>query len=67
MPTRALAAFLAGSQAAEIVPTERNEETETIVTFVDRDILESGWLLGESVIAKKAAMVSVSRATAGSC
>ena len=58
MPTRALAAFLAGSQAAEIVPTERNEETETIVTFVDRDILEGGWLLGESVIAK-AAMVSV--------
>jgi hypothetical protein len=59
MPPRALAAFLAGSQAYEIVPTERNEETETIVTFVERDILESGWLLGESVIAKKAAMVSV--------
>jgi hypothetical protein len=59
MPPRALATFLAGSQAYEIVPTERNEETETIVTFVDRDILESGWLLGEPVIAKKAAMVSV--------
>jgi hypothetical protein len=29
------------------------------VTFADRNILESGWLLGEPVIAKKAAMVSV--------
>jgi Zinc carboxypeptidase len=59
MPLQALVAFLAGSQAYEIVPTERNEEIETVVTFVDRDILESGWLLGEPVIAKKAAMVSV--------
>jgi hypothetical protein len=32
---------------------------ERIVTYVDRDILQSGWLLGEDVIAKKAAMVSV--------
>jgi Zinc carboxypeptidase len=59
MPARALVAFLAGSQAYEILPTERNEEIETIVTFTDREILESGWLLGEPVIAKKAAMVSV--------
>jgi hypothetical protein len=59
MPPQALVAFLAGSQAYEIVPTERNEEIETVVTFVDRDLLESGWLLGEQVIAKKAAMVSV--------
>jgi hypothetical protein len=59
MPADALAAFLAGSQAYEILPTERNEEIETVVTFADRNILESGWLLGEPVIAKKAAMVSV--------
>ncbi|HQZ39319.1 MAG TPA: hypothetical protein PLH72_09785 [Vicinamibacterales bacterium] len=30
-----------------------------ISTYADRDILQSGWLLGESVIAKKAAAVSV--------
>jgi hypothetical protein len=59
MPGQALVAFLAGSQAYEILPTERNEEIETVVTFADRNILESGWLLGEPVIAKKAAMVSV--------
>ena len=28
-------------------------------TFVEREILQSGWLLGEQVIAKKAAAVSV--------
>jgi hypothetical protein len=59
MPREALATFLAGSQAYEVVATDRNERVERIVTFVDRDILQSGWLLGEDVIAKKAAMVSV--------
>ena len=29
------------------------------MTFADRDLLQSGWLLGEDAIAKKAAMVSV--------
>jgi hypothetical protein len=32
---------------------------EVIATYVDRDILQSGWLLGEQVIAKKAAAVVV--------
>ena len=32
---------------------------EIFSTFVEREILQSGWLLGESVIAKKAAAVSV--------
>jgi hypothetical protein len=59
MPSSGLATFLGGSQAYEIVPTPFNERIETIVTFADRDLLESGWLIGESLIAKKAAMVSV--------
>jgi hypothetical protein len=59
MPSEGLATFLSGSQAWEIVPTERNERVETIVTFRDRDLLRSGWLLGEQVIARKATMVSV--------
>ena len=29
------------------------------MTYKDRDILQSGWLLGEEAIANKAAMVSV--------
>jgi hypothetical protein len=60
MPGRGLATFLAGSQVYEITPTDRNEQVEVISTYVDRDILQSGWLLGEPLIAKKAAMVAVS-------
>jgi hypothetical protein len=59
MPAEALGVFLANSQAYEIVPTDRNDRVQTIVTFPDRDLLQSGWLLGEQVIAKKAAMLSV--------
>jgi hypothetical protein len=59
MPAEALATFLAGGQVYEVEATERSERIERIVTFVDRDILQSGWLLGEAAIAKKAAMVSV--------
>jgi hypothetical protein len=59
MPESALATFLDGGQVYEIVPSIANERAERIVTFADRDILQSGWLLGESVIANKAAMVAV--------
>lgn len=59
MPSQGLAVFLAGSQAYEIVPSEHNEWIETVATYPDRDILQSGWLLGEETLAKKAAMVSV--------
>jgi hypothetical protein len=59
MPDEGLATFLAGSQVYEIVPTERNERVETFATFADRDILQSGWLIGEQLIAKKAAAVTV--------
>jgi len=59
MPTEGLVTFLANNQVYEIVSTARNQEVETIVTFPERDLLQSGWLLGESLIAKKAAMVAV--------
>jgi hypothetical protein len=59
MPEQALATFLQGNHAYEIIPTASNESAERIATYADRDILQSGWLLGEAVIAKKAAMVAV--------
>ena len=59
MPRNALATVLANNQIYQVVPSDRNERVERIVTFVDRDLLQSGWLLGEDVIAKKAAVVSV--------
>jgi hypothetical protein len=59
MPDEGLVTFLANNQVYEIVSTARNQEVETIVTFPERDLLQSGWLLGESLIAKKATMVAV--------
>ena len=59
MPEHGLATFLGNNHAYEIVASARNERADRIVTFVDRDLLQSGWLLGEEVIAEKAAMVSV--------
>lgn len=43
----------------EVIPSDRNHTIERIITYPKRDILQSGWLLGEDVIAEKAAMVSV--------
>ena len=59
MPADGLALFLAGSQVYEVTSTETSQDVEILATYVDRDILQSGWLLGEQVIAKKAAAVSV--------
>jgi hypothetical protein len=59
MPDEALATFLAGSQVYETTPTPTNERTDRPVTYVDRDVLQSGWLLGEDRITDKAAVLSV--------
>jgi hypothetical protein len=59
MPGHALATFLAGSQVYETVPGPRTQRVERPITYVDRDILQSGWLLGEDHIANRAAVVSV--------
>jgi len=44
--------------AFEILPSRANDSYATIARYVDRDILRSGWLIGEDHIAKKSAMVS---------
>jgi hypothetical protein len=46
------------SQAFEIAPTDANEDYQVVVRFPERDLLQSGWLIGEAHLAKKAAMVS---------
>ena len=58
MPAEGLVTFLGGSPAFEIVPNDFNERYEVIVSYPDRDLLQSGWLIGEEFLAKKAAMVS---------
>jgi hypothetical protein len=59
MPTEGLALFMAGGQVYEVTSTDRSHDVDILATYVDRDILQSGWLLGEQLIAKKAAAVSV--------
>ncbi len=59
MPPEGLALFMAGSQVYEITSFDRSQDVEVLSTYVERDILQSGWLLGEALIAKKAAAVSV--------
>lgn len=58
MPSEGLVTFLGGSPAFEILPNDFNERYETVVTYPERDLLQSGWLIGEQFLAKKAAMVS---------
>ena len=58
MPSNALAIFLSGSQAYEILPAGESG-VQTIAKFADKDVLQSGWLLGENVIAGRPTMVSV--------
>jgi hypothetical protein len=59
MPAEGLVLFMAGSQVYEVTSTTTSQDVERIATYVDRDVLQSGWLLGEQVIAKKAAAVTV--------
>ncbi|MEI6666854.1 MAG: M14 metallopeptidase family protein [Acidobacteriota bacterium] len=58
MPTEALAVYLSGNPAFEITPSDHNEWYETVVRYGNRDILQSGWLVGEETLHKKAAVVA---------
>jgi hypothetical protein len=59
MPAEGLVLFMPGSQVYEVTSTVNSQDVDIIATYVDRDILQSGWLLGEQAIAKKAAAVTV--------
>jgi hypothetical protein len=57
MPQEALGLFWQ-SPAFEITPSAGNHKYSRPVTFVDRDLLQSGWLIGEEHLANKAAVVT---------
>ena len=59
MPDEGFALFWQNS-AFEITPSRGNDRYETIVRYAERDILQSGWLIGEEHLSNKAAMVSAS-------
>jgi len=57
MPEEGLVVFYR-SQAFAITPGQHNEQYKTIVRYIEKDILRSGWLIGEEHLSNKAAMVS---------
>jgi glutamine amidotransferase-like uncharacterized protein len=57
MPESGLAVYLGGNAVYEILPGPNNDRYEVVMRYADRDLLESGWLVGEQNIAKKAAVV----------
>ena len=56
MPGDALAFFWNG-KAFEILPSGDNDRYEIVASYPERDVLESGWLVGEEKLRRKAAMV----------
>jgi hypothetical protein len=57
MPSDGYVVFY-GSQAYAIEAGQHNESYETIVRFKEKDILQSGWLIGEEHLVKKPGLVT---------
>jgi len=58
MPAHGLVLFVS-SPAFEVTPGRHNEDYKTIVRYKSENILKSGWLVGEKIIAAKSAMMQV--------
>jgi len=57
MPPEGLVLFW-NSPAFAVIPSHHNDHYQTIVRYKEDDILQSGWLIGENYLSKKAAMIS---------
>jgi len=57
MPQDALAVYLMGNPAFILTPTAHNERYEIIAHYANRDLLESGWLVGEGTLARTGGVV----------
>ena len=58
MPKDGLALYLQGDPVFEVLPSQTNEHYSVVVSYKDRELLQSGWLVGEGNITGKAAMLS---------
>ncbi|MGB7294630.1 MAG: M14 metallopeptidase family protein [Candidatus Aminicenantales bacterium] len=56
MPSEGLVLFNS-NQAFDIQPGQKNEMYETVVRYQERDLLQSGWLIGEKHLSGQPAMV----------
>jgi hypothetical protein len=59
MPSEGTVVFY-GSQAYSVNPGQENERYQTVARYKDKDILQSGWLIGEEYLTKKPALVTAS-------
>jgi len=57
MPDEAFVLYR-NSPVFEVVPGRFNEDYRTVVRYQNKDLLKSGWLIGEKKIAKKSAMLT---------
>lgn len=57
MPSKGLVLFWS-NPAFEIVPSRYNAKYETVVRYKEKDILRSGWLIGEEHLSHKSAMIN---------
>ena len=57
MPAEGLVLFWS-SPAFVILPNQNSEDYQRVVVYADRNLLRSGWLIGEEHLAEKAGMVS---------
>ena len=59
MPEKGLVVFFGASQVYEVTRSSDGEGSHRVASYIDRDILQSGQLDGEDLIANRAAMLSV--------
>jgi hypothetical protein len=59
MPDEALVVFMGDGQVYEVLPSEGGEKARRVATYAERDVLRSGQLDGEELIAERAAMLEV--------
>lgn len=59
MPNEGLVLYRS-SPVFEVIPSRNNKDYETIVRYKDKNLLKSGWLIGEKNIVKKPGMISTS-------
>jgi hypothetical protein len=58
MPAEGLVLYLGGNPVFEVTPGARNEDYKTVVRYAERDLLESGWLIGGEHLARRPAMIA---------
>ncbi len=63
LPQDALAVYLMGDPAFVLTPTAHNERYEVVVRYADRDLLQSGWLVGEDTLARTGGVITAHMGT----